>query len=149
MASTSLIIKSTKNGVSEQKSVTYVNPAATNANLKTFAQKITAMSNHTYTGATRVDKTDVDEAGGGSGKIIPTLTANCVEGTVTITYNGDGELSGYYMLYNEGGSLTITNNTTQLPDNGGSTTTFIICASEGTNYAAAWVASSYTQSTSG
>lgn len=63
---TSLIINSTKNGKAVQKTVTYVNPSASNANLAAFGQKITALSTNTYVNTERVNKIVCDDESGGS-----------------------------------------------------------------------------------
>lgn len=84
------------------KSLTYINKSATNAQLKTAAQKFNAISQNTYSEADRIIKMSVEEPYGE--KIEPTLTIS--EFTYTnsgfdgytgfeavITYNGDGTLT--------------------------------------------------------
>lgn len=44
------------------KSLTYINPAATNAQLDTAASLFSAISNNTYIDAERIDRTNVKEA---------------------------------------------------------------------------------------
>ena len=63
---TSLIINSLKNGKAQQKTVTYVNPAAANAALATFGQKITALSTNTYVSTERINRIACDTEAGGS-----------------------------------------------------------------------------------
>ena len=52
------------------KSITYVNPDATNSELKTLAQKFNAISTNEYQDAERIDRQSVEE----SAKTVPTLT---------------------------------------------------------------------------
>lgn len=74
----SLIIESVDtNGVKKQKSIANINPEASNADCGEFAQRLTALSTNTYTGASVIKKMGVDEEDSGSGstgKKIPTLT---------------------------------------------------------------------------
>lgn len=59
---TSLIIKSVNdNNDVVQKAITSVNPGASNVAMKTFAEKVAGLSNHTVKGAIRVDQTDVSD----------------------------------------------------------------------------------------
>ena len=97
---TSLIVNQTAtNNKKIQKTITYANPEASNANLKLFGQKLTGLTTNTFNGADRVNKQDVDEpdSGGGSQKLTPTFTLNFDFNnmTGTYTYNGDGEIFGY------------------------------------------------------
>lgn len=94
---TSLIVTQVgSNNKKIQKTIAYANPAASNADLKTFAQSMTALTNNTFGGATRVDKMDVNEEGGGK-KLTPTFEANVSwsSGSGNYTYDGDGEVFGY------------------------------------------------------
>ena len=106
MATTAIIINSTDGlGKSMQKSMTCVNPDATNEQLAHLGQMITAAQNHTYGNTVRIDKTDCDLE---SGKAIPTLSASKTQYAASeftsqagyyrandaaiLTYNGDGNL---------------------------------------------------------
>lgn len=61
MSTTAIIVNATDAlGKSAQKSVTNVNPAATNSQLVSLGQAINAISNNTYGGTVRIDKTDCD-----------------------------------------------------------------------------------------
>lgn len=64
----SLIINTTsQDGKKLQKTITNLNPNATNAKLGEFAQRLTALTTNTYDKAVRINKIDVteDDAGGG------------------------------------------------------------------------------------
>lgn len=64
---TSLIIDSVDtNGKAKSKAITNINPEATNEQLQEFAQRLTALSTNTYSGASVVRKSDVAEAVGGA-----------------------------------------------------------------------------------
>lgn len=57
----SLIINSTDiNGNKKQKAITNINPSATSAQLKEFAQRFTALSTNSYDSANIVDTFNVD-----------------------------------------------------------------------------------------
>ena len=62
--STSLIIQTEDylTGSPQQMTITDINPNATNANLKTFAQMTAALSKDTYVKAARVDKEELDNS---------------------------------------------------------------------------------------
>lgn len=63
----SLIINSTDvNGNAKAKSITNINPDATSEQLQEFAQRVTALTTNTYSGASVVQKYDVTEAVGGA-----------------------------------------------------------------------------------
>ena len=75
----------------------YVNPEATNAQLKQMAIAYNALSTKTYQGGEKIVRTDINDPEPSTGKQEPTLTAvagtnSTSARTVTITYNGDGEL---------------------------------------------------------
>lgn len=56
----SMVIQSTDNLARKQtNTVTYINPAATNEQIRTFAQKIIALTTDVYTGVTKVTKESV------------------------------------------------------------------------------------------
>ena len=90
---TSLIINATQAGKKVTKAISNINPEKDNTVLKTFAQKVNALTTNTYVGATRINKQSVEEAStpsGGSGKTEGVITYN--DDTHVVTYNGDGEL---------------------------------------------------------
>ena len=62
MAKTSLIINSTTaaGGKKLQKTLTDINPSATNSQLKAFAQQLNALTTNTYAEANRVDRVNCD-----------------------------------------------------------------------------------------
>lgn len=63
----SLIINSVdQSGKAKSKSITNINPEASNEQLQEFAQRLTALSTNTYSGASVVTKSDVTEAVGGA-----------------------------------------------------------------------------------
>ncbi|MBR0288605.1 MAG: hypothetical protein IJQ82_06455 [Selenomonadaceae bacterium] len=56
----SLVISSTTSSAKKQTNiVSYINPAATNEQIRTFAQKIIALTTDTYNGVTKVTKESV------------------------------------------------------------------------------------------
>lgn len=103
MAKTSAIITYTDaNGKAMQKTLTDINPEATNTEIKTFAQKMVGMTDNVYVQTDRVDKVNCDSEAGG-GRQTPTLTVadtnwnyqrNDGNGTNSsaFTYSGDGTL---------------------------------------------------------
>lgn len=60
--STQLKIETTFNGKSSTRTLSAINPAATNAEMKTFAQALTSMTGNTYVMGSRVTTTDLNEA---------------------------------------------------------------------------------------
>lgn len=129
----------------QTKSLTYINPNATNAQLKSAAQKFTAISKNTYSDADRIIKMSVEEPDPSpSSKTEPTLS---IESTGAITYNGDGQL-----FINSSGTdanlifLHIQENQISAKNAAGNTPQHYDCivyASEGTNYAAKSVSFTY------
>lgn len=115
----SLIINSVdQSGNARAKSITNINPEASNEQLQEFAQRLTALSTNTYSGASVVTKSDVTEAVGGgvaSGKQKPTITWGTIpsdgprkyEGNIEYTLNSDTPtvLAGYYITDEENDSL--------------------------------------------
>ena len=85
---TSLIINSTNSDKKVSKAISNINPEKDNAVLKTFAQKVNALTTNNYVDATRVNKMSVNEA---TTKPEPTLTIS----SGTYTYDGDGDVYGY------------------------------------------------------
>ena len=56
----SLVISSTDSSAKKQtNTVTYINPTATNEQIRTFAQKIIALTTDSYQGVTKVTKESV------------------------------------------------------------------------------------------
>lgn len=121
----SLIIDATDpTGKKLQKTLAYIHPNATNAQLGEFAQKLMALTTNTYQGATRVKREDVTDPDY-TGKPVPTLTLTASgSGSFTVTYNGDGT------LHTTNG--TISGNTLS-----GVTAAGVVYAAETANFAAA------------
>lgn len=123
MSTTAIIVNATDAlGKSAQKSVTNVNPAATNSQLVALGQAINAISNNTYGGTVRIDKTDCDTE---TGKPEPTLTVGEFgdEGRAEVTFNGDADKIFAYTytengsaqsnVFDEGGNLVLTCNSNE------------------------------------
>lgn len=90
MANTALNVTLTAANTSEnlQQTLTDLNPAASNAQLKSFAQAFYGLSDDTYVDATRVDKTDVDTEDSDSAKFRDITVTGAAQGaTATITMN--------------------------------------------------------------
>lgn len=59
---TSISLKTrAQDGTSATTTLSYVNPTASNANLKLYAQKLASLTSDQYTGSTKVDKTSLDD----------------------------------------------------------------------------------------
>ena len=73
----------------------YVNPEATNAQLKQMAIAYNALSTKTYQGGEKIVRTDINDPD--TSKPIPTLTTTETQGSdmwyIDITYDGDGEIA--------------------------------------------------------
>lgn len=79
MAKTSLIIGATDSGGKTiQKTVTDVNPNATNEQLTTFGKMLNSLTNNTYQTTNRIDKTNCDTE---SGKTARTISYFSISGT--------------------------------------------------------------------
>lgn len=93
---TSLIIESRNDDTTKQKSLTDINPNATDDELKTFAQTLISLTNNSYVKTDRVDKRNLDTdpkpsrnlgrfwcpfGSGSSG-----TWGNIVDGVVTVTF---------------------------------------------------------------
>ena len=74
MAKENIIITATKSGKTIQKSLTDVNPEATNAQLATFGTMLNALTTNTYQKTDRITKVNCDTEPGGGAKQTPTLT---------------------------------------------------------------------------
>lgn len=103
MAKTSAIVTYTDNdGKTCQKALSDINPEASNAEIKTFAQKLLGLTDNTYVSTDRVDKVNCDTEA--DTRLTPTLTISPSSATVAqaqsfdsgdqilVTYDGDGEL---------------------------------------------------------
>ena len=100
MAKTSLIISSTDSttGKKLQKTLTDINSAATNDELKTFAQAVNAVTTNTYGESNRVDRINVDtEESATVSKLFReiTVTDAARNATAKITFNRT-ETEGQY-----------------------------------------------------
>lgn len=98
---TSLIINSTYDGKTIQKTLTDINPAADNTALKTWGQMLNGLTTNTYVKTDRIDKTNCDSV---VEKLTPSLVidssesplvrSEAVQGKyVKVNYTGDGTLS--------------------------------------------------------
>lgn len=139
----SLIINATNSGKKVTKAITNINPEKDNSILKTFAQKVNALTTNSYVDATRVNKMSVEEQGGG-GKTEPTLT---IDNKGRYSYDGDGEIFGYLDTADVGLYINRVDKTCSIIVTGDPaippvTYTITLHATEGTNYAAKTV--SYT-----
>ena len=109
MADSNIVITSTSpQGKVLQKTLTDINPAATNAQLATFGTMLNALTDNQYGKTVKITKVHCDaEAGGGDTRPVPTLqiwnaqktevitTANSQNGqslAVYIKYTGDGKI---------------------------------------------------------
>lgn len=112
---TSLILHYTdplaKNGTT---SITYVNPNADDAKLKTLTQMLNNLTINTYVSTDKVETTDITNA---VSKTTPTFTIGDATGTlqsgkvISYTYNGDGEV--YLRIPDTGNTLTYKLNSTE------------------------------------
>lgn len=57
---TGITIETTKDEITKQQNLSYINPLATTSQIKTFAQSLVALSNQTYAKTTKVDKINCD-----------------------------------------------------------------------------------------
>ena len=112
MAKTSLIIESTNtSGKKIQKTFTDVNPEATSAELKTFAQMCNGLTSNTYVRTDRIDKINCDteaittKTAPTLAFTSPTVTVSEISTNVTtsnafsyiFTYNGDATIDQFYI----------------------------------------------------
>lgn len=98
---TSLVITSSSAGKNLQKTLTDINPAASNSALKTWGEMLTGLTTNTYVKTDRVDKTNCDTV---PVKQTPTFElylntaeqltkTNCLAGvSAMFNYNGDGKI---------------------------------------------------------
>lgn len=102
MADTKIIVTSSdSNNRLVQKTIPNINPDASNDALKSFGQKVTALTDNTLSKVERVDKTDITAV---VEKLTPSLTFNeeledglvrswLLQGrSIRMAYTGDGEL---------------------------------------------------------
>ena len=109
MADSNIVITSTSpQGKVLQKTLTDINPDATNAQLATFGTMLNALTDNTYGKTTKITKVHCDaEAGGGDTRPVPTLEVydmnktnlmtegSCQAGSQVmafVKYTGDGQL---------------------------------------------------------
>ena len=102
MAREDLKISSENGGTKQTTTISYVNPAATNAQLQSLASALNDFTNNVYIEANRVTTVNVDTEPGGGVKPEPTLTLSkntCTKADVgksasiaNITTNSDGVL---------------------------------------------------------
>ena len=102
---TSLIINATNSGKKVTKAITNINHDKDNTILKTFAQKVNALTTNNYVDATRVNKMSVNEEGGGSGGgtiVVDMSNATSkgleitdIEGGKRFTFSVGAAVSGY------------------------------------------------------
>ena len=96
----SVILNSTSaQGKKLQKSFTDVNPEATGQSLKTFSQKVNALTTATYNSTDMVDKYNLDTETPPNPPATPTLSLYSSSVTVSgnsteldVTYTGDGDV---------------------------------------------------------
>ena len=115
MADTKIIVTSSdSNNSITQKTIPNINPDASSTALKTFGQKLTALTDNTYVKTDRIDKTNCDSA---VAKLTPSLIITddipdglvrswCLEGrAIKVSYTGDGEL---YIVNNDNTTWATT-----------------------------------------
>lgn len=118
MAKTSLIINSTDSttGKKLQKTLTDINPEATNEQLKNLAQAFNAATTNTYVESSRVDKTNVDTESG-SGTVLTkafrelAITGATRGATATATFNATTSITSnpvVFFITPSGSSYTAT-----------------------------------------
>ena len=136
------------------KAITFVNSNSTNAQLKTLAQKFTAISSNTYQDAERINRMSVEEPYSPPvPKQTPTLSVTSTsdhgetiqektisQKKISLDYNGDGTIftksnNGYCKITVTTTEKTIYYVPSSTPTQG-ATYTITIFASEGTIYAA-------------
>lgn len=129
---TSINILSTADGKKKQKSITNINPNATNAELSEVGQMINALTTNTYVETVRIDKQNVLEPSpSGGDKTEPIFIVE--DGSYE--YNGDGKVYGF--AYSANGTLSIAiDREEKVWEISGSAGTVELYASEGDNYAA-------------
>ncbi|MBR6888763.1 MAG: hypothetical protein IKN16_10005, partial [Selenomonadaceae bacterium] len=89
MAKTSAIVTYTDNdGKTCQKALSDINPDASNAEIKTFAQKLLGLTDNTYVSTDRVDKVNCDTEA--DTRLTPTLTISPSSATVAQAQSFDG-----------------------------------------------------------
>lgn len=93
MAKTSLIVTSTTatDGKKLQKTLTDINSAATNEQLKSFGQRLNGLTTNTYVETNRVDRVncDTEDGGGSDGKAFRNITITGVAQGATATISAN------------------------------------------------------------
>lgn len=85
---TSLSMKTTDTtGKKNTTTLSYVNPNASNALLKTYAEKLADLTNDTYNSATKIEKTNLDEEPAKTARTGYILTGSEPHATVTAPIN--------------------------------------------------------------
>ena len=110
MATTSAIITMVDDSMNHvQKTLTDLNPEATNAQIKTFAQKLTAITGNTYESTYRINRINCDtEADSSKTAATITITAE-LNGVTSDVTNGTLAGSGFNSMSMDGGvTVTVT-----------------------------------------
>ena len=101
MSKVSMTVQMKKNATkTTTKSISDISPTATNTEIKTFGQRIAALTTNTYDQTNRVEVTNVDTE---ATKLTPELKLT-QSGNDIITVNGDGETK-YIVSYNGDGNI--------------------------------------------
>lgn len=102
-----------QSGTTSTTTISYINPEATNSEMKGFAQRLNALTTNTYKESDKVETTNLDNAPDSKELITPTFTLDktsvsysslktgyvsllCTSGVTQLTYNGDGIPYAYY-----------------------------------------------------
>lgn len=109
MSKVSMQIESTDtSGNKKQKSFTDINPEATPAQLKSFAQNLIALTNQTYSATNRIEKINCDTEGSktaasitfpdGNEFSIESVKQDIAAGNFSraFNYNGDADIADFY-----------------------------------------------------
>lgn len=123
---TSISIVSTLSGEKRQRSITSVNPEATNSQLGQLGQLICALSTHEYVETIRIDKMNTNEA-------FPykkTATISWDSSTSIMLYNGDSTVY-YFNKSNGDNGVAVSGNVYAATSN------WVFYAPDSLNYTAA------------
>lgn len=108
MADSKLIVTSSdSNNQLVQKTINNINPDADNGALKSFGQKITALTDSTLTKVERVDKTNISAA---VAKLTPSVTLDSTVDATTLTRSFCLEGKSLLIVIETDGELSIANN---------------------------------------
>ena len=100
---TSISLKTrAQDGTSATTTLSYVNPTASNANLKLYAQKLASLTSDEYTSSTKVDKTSLDDEAVKAERNIRIV--NDSEQTVTPAFS-NSDAGNYYSVRYDGTGL--------------------------------------------